>query len=235
MNQSFILPSNCTYISSNRCSVKLIFWYEQRNYIVKFSGDLLNDENIDDNRHFIMIEVAMKRFFSYDINYICKDKDDCTRYFAEKKIIEMRQRSFNISNIYNDLKQILYKNTNLDNDLLCFDSNEAIRQCTVAGIIGSCQIIDDLIKYKIYRRSCQHHSQESASVNIYDSNNFAIMTVKCNRMLCNGPLTIQAVKNVLNHYNITDINGRLLGNSSRISLKYYLFILIFSVDFFFRI
>ncbi|CAF4139114.1 unnamed protein product [Rotaria sp. Silwood2] len=232
MNQSFVLPPNCSYISSNRCSVKLLFWFERRNYVVTFPGDILNDDNIDDNRHFVMIEVAMNTFFSYDINHVCKNKDDCARNFAEKKIIAMTQRSFNISNIYTDLERILFKKESLDDDLLCFDSNEAVRQCAIAGMMGSCQIIDDLIKYNIHRRTCQRHSQESASVNIYDSNSFAIMTVKCNRMLCNGPLTIEAVKNVLNHYNITDVNGRLPGNSSRLSIKYYLFILIFFCSFF---
>ncbi|CAF1304273.1 unnamed protein product [Rotaria sp. Silwood1] len=232
MNQSFILSSNCSYISSHRCSVKLVFWYERRNYVVRFPGDLLNDDNIDDNRHFMMIEVAMNTFFSYDINHVCKDKDDCARYYAEKKINEMTQRSFNISNIYNDLERILYRNKSFnDHDLLCFDSNEDIRQCTIARMIGSCQIIDDLIKYKTHRRICQRHSQESASVNIYDSNSFALMTIKCNRMLCNGPLTIQAVKNVLNHHHITNIHGRLSANSSRISIKYYLFIFLFFVIF----
>ncbi len=225
INQPFILPLNCNYISSNRCSVKLIFWYERRSYVVTFPGDLLNDPNIGDNRHFIMIETAMNRFFSYDINHVCKDENDCARLFAEKKIIEMTQKILNISNIYFDLQRILYQKSILSNDLVCFDSNETIRQCAISGIIGSCQIIDDLIKRKLYRRSCQRSIQESASVNIYDSGNFAMITVKCNRMLCNGPLTIEAVKKVLNHYNITDSNGRLPGNSSRMSFMYYLFIL----------
>ena len=30
--------------------------------------------------------------FSYDINYVCDDKDDCARIFAKKKIFEMTQK-----------------------------------------------------------------------------------------------------------------------------------------------
>ncbi len=225
MNQSFILSLNCTYISTNQCSVKLLFWYERETYVITFPGDLFNDQIIGDNRHFMMIETSMKTFFSYEINHVCKDQDDCGRIFAEKKIIEMTRRFFNISNIYIDLKRILHRESTSSNDLACFDMNEAVRQCAVSGFIGSCQIIDDLIKHKFHRRSCQRNTQESANVNIYDSGSFAMMTVKCNRMLCNGPLTTEAVKKVLKYYNITDMNGRLSGKCSRMSLRSYLFIL----------
>jgi hypothetical protein len=209
--------------------VKVLFWYQRETYVVTFPGDSFEDEIIGDDRQFMMIETAMKTFFSYEINHVCKDQDDCDRIFAEKKILQMTKRFMNISNIYSDLKRILHRESTLSNDLVCFDMNEAIRQCTVSGMIGSCQIIDDLTKHKFYRRSCQRQIQESASVNIYDSGSFAIMTIKCNRMLCNGPLTIEAVKKVLKYYNITDVNGRLPGKSSRMSFRFYLFILILFV------
>ncbi|CAF1426846.1 unnamed protein product [Adineta steineri] len=234
MNQSFFLPNNCTYISSHRCSVKLVFWYERRNYIVTFPGDILHDQSINDNRHFIMIETATNTFFSYDINHSCKDEDDCARIFAEKTILEMTQRFMNISNIYFDLQRILNRKSNSSDDLVCFDANDSIRQCSVTGITGSCQIIDDLIKYKLHRRSCQRSTQQSSSINIYDSGNFAMMTVKCNRMLCNGPLTIEAVKKVLYRYNITDIYGRLPSNSSYLSVKFYLILLTLFLSFYFK-
>ncbi len=91
--------------------------------------------------------------------------------------------------------------------------------------------VDDLVKHKLHRRSCQRGTQESASVNIYASGSFAMMTVKCNQMLCNGPLIIDAVKKVLNRYNMTDINGRLPENSSHISLMCYSFILTLFLSF----
>jgi hypothetical protein len=103
--------------------------------------------------------------------------------------------------------------------------NDGVRQCTVPGMTGSCQIIDDLIKHKFHRRLCLHSSQESASVNVYDSGGFAIMTVKCNRMLCNGPLTIAAVKKILKHHNITDANGRIPRSNAQTLSTHYLFLL----------
>ena len=74
MNQSFVLPSNCSLITTDRCSVKLLFWYERGEYIVTFPGDFSNDPYINDNRHFLMIETTMKIFFSYDINHVCKER-----------------------------------------------------------------------------------------------------------------------------------------------------------------
>jgi hypothetical protein len=231
MHQPFILPSNCNRISANRCLVKLVFWYGRSNYSVTFTGESLHDSHVGDNRHFIMIETATNKFFSYEIQHACKETDNCARIFAERKIIQMTKRSYNISGIYSDLRRLLHEDSTLSENLACFDMNEAVRQCTVPGTSGSCQIIDDLIKHKFHRRLCLQSAQESASVNIYDSGSFAMMTVKCNRMLCNGPLTIAAAKKILQRYNVTDANGRLIGSSSQIRLTHYLFILTIFLSF----
>ncbi len=225
MYQPFILPSHCNHVPATRCSVKLVFWYNRGNYSVTFTGESLYDNNPGDNRHFLMIETAKNNFFSYDIHHVCKQTDDCARSFAEQKIIQMTKRSYNILNIYSDLQRLLYENSTLSEHLACFDINGGVRQCTIPGMTGSCQIIDDLVKHKFHRRLCLHSSQQSGSVNIYDSGNFAVMTIKCNRLLCNGPLTIAGVKKVLRHHNITNANSRLRGSSSQIELTRYLFIL----------
>lgn len=218
MNQINLMSKNCSSISTDRCSVKLIFWYQRHEYIVTYPGEFINDPYVNDNRQFLMIETATKKFFSYDINFVCKDEDNCAEKYAQKKVIEMlTQRTYNLTRIYGDLEKILKRQNFSSNDLACFDTNEAIRQCAISNLIGSCQIIDDLVKRKLYRRSCQRSSYDSASVNIYDSDSLAVMTVKCNRMLCNGPLTIEAVKKVLKYYNITDINGRLPDKCSSMS------------------
>ncbi|CAF0894720.1 unnamed protein product [Rotaria sordida] len=207
MHESFIMPSSCNHVSANRCSVKLIFWYDRGYYNVTFNGESSHDNTFGDNKHFIMIETAVNKFFSYDIHHTCKETDDCARVFAEQTINQMTKRSYNVTNIYSDLHRLLHEKSSLSTNLACFDINEAVRQCTVPGMSGSCQIVDDLIKHKFHRRLCIHSNQESASVNIFDSGNFAMMTIRCNRMLCNGPLTIAAVKKVLQRHNITDING----------------------------
>ena len=225
MSQSFVLPNNCTTVSARHCGVKLVFWYDRRNYSVTFTADSAYDHSVTDDRHFIMIETTKnQKFFSYDIDHVCKDTDDCARFYAEQRINQLIQRSYNVSNIYVDLQRILYEKSTLSKNLACFDMNDAVRQCAIPGMPGSCQIIDDLIKHKFHRRLCVHSAHQLASVNIYDSGSFALMTVKCNRMLCNGPLTIAAVKKILTRHNITDEHGRIPGSHGQILLTSYLFI-----------
>ncbi|CAF2463277.1 unnamed protein product [Rotaria sp. Silwood2] len=225
MHEPFVIPSSCHHVSTSRCAVKLVFWYDRGYYNVTFSGESSHDNTLGDHRHFVMIETAVNKFFSYDIHHICKETDDCARIFAIQTIIQMTKRLYNITKIYSDLHRLLHEKSSLSTNLACFDINEAVRQCTVPGMSGSCQIVDDLIKHKFHRRLCLHSNQQSASVNIFDSGSFAVMTVRCNRMLCNGPLTIAAVKKVLQYHNITDVHGRLPGSSSRVPFPHYLFIL----------
>ncbi|CAF3384925.1 unnamed protein product [Rotaria socialis] len=232
MNELFIMPPNCSYVSANHCSVKLIFWYDRGNYNVTFIAESSYDNHIDDNKHFVMIEVTGNKFFSYDIHHICKETDDCARSFAEEKIIQMTKRSYNVTNIYSDLRRLIHQKSTLSSDLACFDINDGVRQCTVPGTSGSCQIVDDLIKHKFHKRLCLHSTQQSTSLNIFDTGSVAMMTVRCNRMLCNGPLTIAAVKKILQHHNITDINDRLLGSSAKMLLSRYLLALTMFVFFF---
>jgi hypothetical protein len=216
MQQSFVLPLNCTYIIMNQCSVKLTVWYERDYYRVTFPGESSIDSNLPDDRYFIMIEIGNRPFFVYDINYICKDADDCTQRFIEKNIIDIMKYSRNFSLLYVDLRRVLYRPAIHSHDLACFDTNEVIRQCSTYSIPGSCQIIYDLVKHKYHRRTCQRtYNRTSTSINIYDTTSSSIMTIACNRMLCNGPLTILAVKNILYRYRITDSHGRLLRNTSK--------------------
>ena len=225
MSQRFVVPNDCTYISARHCSVKLVFWFDRRNYSVTFTVDSIYDHSISDDKRFMMIETAENKFFSYNIDHVCKETDDCARLFAEREIHQVIQRSYNMSKIYADLGRILYEKSALSRHLACFDMNDAVRQCTIPGMSGSCQIIDDLIKHRIHRRLCQHSAQQSASVNIYDSGSFAVMTVTCNRMFCNGPLTITAVKKILTRHYITDAHGRIPGSNGQILLTSYLCIL----------
>lgn len=225
MSQRFILPNDCTYISARYCSVKLVFWFDRQNYSVIFTVDSIYDHGMTDDRRFMMIETGENKFFSYNIDHVCKETNDCAHLFAERQIHQVIQRAYNIPKIFADLQRILYEKSALSKHLACFDMNDAVRQCTIPGMPGSCQIIDDLVKHRIHRRLCQHSAQQSASVNIYDSGSFAMMTVTCNRMFCNGPLTIAAVKKILTRHNITDAHSRIPGSNAQILSTSYLCIL----------
>ena len=102
--------------------------------------------------------------------------------------------------------------------------NNYIQQCSILDPSASCHIIDDLIRRRFCRRLCLYNQRISASINIYYSNNFIIMIVKRNWMFYNGPVTIAALKQVLQHHRIIDANSRLTGNNLQIHLSRYLFL-----------
>ena len=215
MHQPFLMPSNCSYVLASRCSVKLVFWYSHDYYKLTFSSRTSYEHLTADNRHFLMIETARHPFLSYEIEHECRETDDCARRFANKTIRQLTQRLFNTSSVYSDLRRVLdQQQTSPPEDLVCFDMSDAVRQCAVFGLPGSCRMVHDLIKHKFHRRSCLTGAHGSASLNIYDTGSFAMITVTCNRFLCNGPLTIAAVIHVLRHHRITDANGRLSTGST---------------------
>ena len=217
MDENFTLPTDCTSTFGIRCSVELLFWYDRRNFTITWRSETLTKEEYsNEERHFLMIETAERPFFSYNIEYKCREADHCTSIFVRKIIPKMIQHSFNLTAIFVRLKKLLYDKQFLNNHLACFTMQEEIRQCSIPGTIGHCQMVDDLIKSKLYRSNCERGVRPSASVNIYDSGHFAVITIKCNRMLCNGPLTITAVKKLLRYHNITNEHDRLsAGNLSK--------------------
>ena len=216
MHQPFVIPSNCSSILASRCSVKLVFWYSHGYYKLTFSSKKSYEHLTADNRHFLMIETARHPFFSYEIEHECQETDDCARHFANKTIRQMTQRLFNTSRVYSDLQRVLDEQQQAapSKDLACFDMSDAVRQCAVYGLPGSCRMVSDLIKHKFHRRSCLPGTHGSASLNIYDTSSFAMITITCNRLLCNGPITMAAVMRVLWHHRITDANGRLSTGST---------------------
>lgn len=229
-DEKFSQPENCSSIPSYRCTVELIFWFNRRNYSVIWRSESSVEVSSMENRHFLMIETRRNPFFSYDIHYTCRSSDDCIRQYVEETIFQMLQKTFNLSVIYYQLEQILYQRAWSQRNLACFDLNDSVKQCSIPGTIGFCQIVDDLLKYKLHRRSCRSSDQPSVGLNIFDSEQFAAITINCNRMLCNGPLIIPAVKKLLRHHNITDVHGRIYSRSSTRFSSYFLS-LIFNVFF----
>jgi len=159
----------------------------------------------------------------YSISHQCKNKDDCAREFSENNMFDIMNRPpVNYQAIRNELFPLLSSNLPIENfDLPCFDSNENVRQCTIAAKPGVCQATDQLIGKQKTNRSCENElSTNPLSVSIYDSSNFATFTMKCNRSLCNGPLTLQTVKEILFKYNVTKtIEGRLNNHGLYLSLS----------------
>jgi hypothetical protein len=83
----------------------------EKKYMVTFSDDdVFNEQSIGDNRHFMMIETAiMKKTFSFLMKLIMyvKIKMIVLEYLLRKK-------------------NILYRESILSNDFVCFDANEEL-------------------------------------------------------------------------------------------------------------
>ena len=163
---------------------------------------------------------------SYYASYQCKNKDDCARDLMKNKTLDFVKRlPFNYRAIQSDLLPLLTSNFSIGNDdVACFDSKENVRQCGIANKPGACVASQQLRGRKKTSHSCNNEQSEyfgnEQSVNIFDYGSFAMFDIKCNRSLCNGPMTLQAVKEIMFKYNITKtIDGRL-NNGSRLSLSF---------------
>jgi hypothetical protein len=133
--------------------------------------------------------------------------------------------------IKDELFPLLSSNFSMgNNDIACFDSNEKVHQCAIATKPGACNIDQQLTGRKTITRSCDNQLIfQSQYVSIYDSGTFARFSIACNRSLCNGPMTLQAVKEVMFKHNITQtIDGRL-NHGLRLSLSYPILILLISL------
>lgn len=227
IDDKFTIPNHCNSTNAYRCSVELIFRYDRRNYSVHWTSENSSrDDFSTDERQFLMIETVREPFFSHSIQQTCRNKDFCHVDLVHEILSRLVQRSFNTTMIFSSLKRILYQPYINNSNLACFDMNNDVRQCSIPGMIGYCQMVDDLIKSKLHKSSCKQNDRLSASVNIYDSGYFALITINCNRMLCNGPLTIDAVKRILRYHNITNYDDRLsLGNRIQLSTLLFLFLI----------
>ncbi|CAF1660436.1 unnamed protein product [Adineta ricciae] len=111
-----------------------------------------------------------------------------------------------------------------DADLSCFDSDENIRQCGLVSRPGICQAAQRLRRNSRTKRGCNNQLYTNGkSVTAYDFGSFEI---RCNRSLCDGPLTFQAVKDVMFKYNITKTVDGQLSQGIRHSLSFIFVILI---------
>jgi hypothetical protein len=166
----------------------------------------------------------------YSSNHECKNKDDCAREFAINNAPEiLRQPIIDYKSIAAELKPLLLAAPSAENtDLVCFDSNENIRQCSISTIYGECKSSDYLTEKKKIIRSCDNEKYGLKKyVSIYDSGSFSTFDFQCNRSLCNGHMTMEAVKNIMFKYNVTKtMEGRLKNNSLKLKLSKIILMLI---------
>ncbi len=77
--------------------------------------------------------------------------DDCARVFAEKKMIEMKEKAYNVSEILNDFDTLL-SHTDTSKELTCYDGNRTTDLCSSPDKL--CYLEHDQIGNKTNRLSC---------------------------------------------------------------------------------
>jgi hypothetical protein len=229
-DSSFQIPAKCNETTSaKQCKVYLSISYDYNSTFVTLSASTINF--LFDDTHSAMVQLTEygSIILSYSIARYCNKKDDCARELVYSSMFEIINRPFiDTRPVKDELFPLLASNSSNGNmDVSCFDSNERVRQCAIASKPGSCQLNQQLNGRKSINRSCDNElSMKSQYIDIYDSGNIASFKIKCNRSLCNGPMTFQAVKEVLFKYNITKtIDGRL-NHGLRLSLSYPILLLL---------
>jgi len=152
-------------------------------------------------------------YFSYQISYGCKNKDDCARDLARNAAIEILQKQYNFGGIMNELRPLILSPPLPSNNsvLTCYDSKENVSQCGTLAKRGSCVISHEIEKNAINRSCVSEMIVYEIPVSISQLSNSATFTVHCNRSLCNVNSILQAVKDLMFKYNVTTtLDGRLV-------------------------
>ena len=227
----FDVPPYCNQTASaKQCKVDVSISYGYNSLFLSLSADTF-DYSLGDYQY-VMAQVSADGLatISYSVTRYCKKRDDCARELARQSMLEIIQRPLiDPQSIGKELYPLLSSNSSNSNvDLLCFDQNENVRQCGIASQPGACEISHQLVGKKSIVRSCNNKLfTQSQSVIVMDSGKLARFSIDCNRSLCNGAVTLQAVKEIFFKYNLTKtIEGRLNNDGFRLSLSSFWIILI---------
>jgi hypothetical protein len=225
VNEPFEIPDHCNQMTSAAiCESRISIWSSIYLYIT-LDASTSNTGGGDSYYASVGLSSYGSITYSYSIDHRCNNKDDCGREFAMNKIPSILNRpAIDLEALKNELSPLLSSNLSLAvADLLCFDSNQNVRQCAVVSKPGVCESSDLISKRTKTTRSCNRDSIEifgaEPYIGMFDMGSYVSFSIKCNRSLCNGPMTSQAVKEILFKYNITKTLDGRLNNGFRLSLS----------------
>lgn len=231
-NAPYEIPIDCGQLESGEiCEFQVSTYYRYGYLSISLSASSTRPFGGDTYYASIALTKYGDLSYSQSTDHQCKHKDDCARDFSNKFVpMILNQSSIDFEAMKYELLPLLASNLSTEtNDMLCFDSNENIRQCAIASKPGVCEVSYELSRRTKPTRSCNRELIEifgtEPRITMFDfGGRFASLDIKCNRSLCNGPLTSQSVKEILFKYNITKtIEGRL-NNGLNLSLSLLIFI-----------
>ncbi|CAF1159088.1 unnamed protein product [Rotaria sp. Silwood1] len=183
-----------------RCYVKMQFFFHLNEVTTFLETDTSSDQD------FIRIEPNRTKHFFYQIAHGCNHSDDCARIFAEKKMIEMKEKAYDVTYILNDFDSLLSR-TDTNQELTCYDGNRTTDQCSTPDKL--CFLEHNQISDETNALSCpQEYINPTVNIIVNDEGVGARLYVRCSRRLCNTAETVNEVKHILFKHKITDKNGR---------------------------
>ncbi|CAF1363898.1 unnamed protein product [Adineta steineri] len=188
------IPTSCQQRQkADNCEVYVRFYYHDRTYAVEFGTTFIS-------RYYRSVYILPKNYLSYTAMYSCSHNDNCAIDFANKKVLDLSNRTFNVNSVTNQLSNVLLEHRQpSDPALRCYDNKE----CTS----GMCQVEYDTSNNKVNKRGCEPVG--IARVHVFDGGNLPSLDIECNRTRCNSPEAYNEVKQILFQHNLTDINGRI--------------------------
>jgi hypothetical protein len=241
LDQEFFISESCTQmsLSAGKCDFQLMIWYDRREYTVSLKAS--SSSSIMSNQYHAMAQLSSKSpiAMSYSVAHSCKNTDDCAREFGRLNGADIVGRPrIDLVSLAASLEPLLAADSvssTVNPDLACFENEQDVRQCAISGVRGVCELSDDLIRKKTKRQCDQELVGSDRFVSAHEFGNAAYFSFKCNRPLCNGHLTTQAVKEAFFKHNITKtIEGRMNAAatvSSPLLLNYMSFAFLLSLLF----
>ncbi|CAF1260808.1 unnamed protein product [Adineta steineri] len=190
------IPTSCQQRKkANDCGVEVKFYYHERRYVVEFDTSFIS-------HYYRSVYILPSNYLSYTAMYACSHNDNCAIDFANKKVLDLSNRTFDVGSVTRQLSNFLleYRQPS-DPTLRCYDNEECVS--------GVCRIEYNTDNNKMSKRRCESNS--IARVHVFDGGSLPSLDIECNRTRCNSPETYNEVKEILFRYNLTDINGRING------------------------
>ena len=207
-SDNYEIPTNCELIDDSSCQFRVTFYYDRRIYEVSFNDHLSTSSSYEK----ITIKPASNSF-DYRVARYCRTNDTCANGIAIEKIAALRQRSYNVNAIITEIGLAISQNP-APQVLTCYVSKVETKVCNrlITQVESICKIQYDVMKNYTVSQTCQQLS-DSSYLDLYESDNSATLTIACNGHQCNNQTTLDAAREILRKYNITDASGRIYSHA----------------------
>ena len=200
-SDNFDVDRRCDRKTANNCQVNVRYYYHEGSYAVTFDTSYVSSYSR-------FIYILPSNYLSYSATFSCSNSDKCAVEFAEKKLVDLGNRTYNSFRVSQEVAPFLNEARTNGSFLRCYDGEVCLDD-------GVCKIEYDTKGNSQRTRGCNRpYPSVPPRVSVFDSGDYTSFDIECNRTNCNSPDTVAKVKGILAAHNLTDANGRINGSSS---------------------